>query len=90
MQEKLKEHGKLIRRVKRSLKKLNSGKDVRVIEVKPIPDILLVDFENKQIFAVEVSKVRQLKQKAPLYRKSDFKKVLFFQVKKDGFSVRKL
>lgn len=70
-------HEKMIQKAKRELKKKFSGKDVRVIVVRPIPDLVMVDFENKKVFGVEVSNTSQKSKKKINYRCSDFPETLF-------------
>jgi len=53
------------------------GKEVFV--VKRIPDLILIDFDKKEVCAVEVSSVNQKNCKSRGYDKSDFKKILLFK-----------
>lgn len=57
-----------------------AGKDVRAIIVPPIPDLFLVDFENRKVIGIEVTgrgDQRRIKEKN--YQGSDFDDFLMVQ-----------
>jgi len=77
-QKKIREHQKLIEKTKRIFK-LGHSEDMQIFEVRPIPDLIIVDFKRKEVISVECSFHNERLQKKPKYRKSDFKKVLFIK-----------
>jgi uncharacterized protein YuzE len=74
----------------------------RVIKlIKPIPDLILIDFENKRVLGVEMEKEKQttketkntIKRKTKSYKNSDFDSVvcvLFNIWNKDEIHLREL
>lgn len=59
----------------------------RIIAVSPIPDLILIDFETKEIFGVEIANSDQLHIKKLKYHKSDFDGFIYVRTK--GFGLKK-
>jgi hypothetical protein len=65
------------------LRKENVGKNMEFLEVRPIPDIIKVDWEKKEINAIEVSRTDQLSKKRISYKnRHDWNHVILIQVEK--------
>jgi len=65
------------------LKGKNAGKDIKILEVRPIPDIIMIDWEQKKLIAVEVSSSPQSTAKKLNYRNYDaWDRILLVRVKK--------
>jgi len=63
-------------------------KDAKIVVVSPIPDIIIVDFENKRLIAVEVSKFDEKIRKLNHYSKSDFKELILVRKNIKGRKVK--
>jgi hypothetical protein len=68
---KLREHRKGVLATVEALKKENIGKSIKILEVRPVPDILMVDWGQKKIIAVEFSRSNQLSEKKVSYESYD-------------------
>lgn len=61
--------GQIILKVER-LKEENVGKDIEFLTFPPIPDILQVDWEKRELTAWELSRVNQFSEKSRKYKNS--------------------
>jgi hypothetical protein len=77
------EHQKQVIATLEALKRANVGKNIKILEVRPIPDILMVDWDQKKIVAVEVSRPPQTTAKRLNYQNYDaWDRILLVRVKK--------
>jgi hypothetical protein len=74
------DHNELVIKAKEQL--LKDKIDIEAIIVNPLPDIILIDWKNRKISAVEVSHCEQEKEKTLNYCKSDFKSILFMKARR--------
>lgn len=81
MRNNYKEHEHSVERAKGRLTKRFSEKAVKIVKLRAIPDLILVDFENQQITAVEVSRGNQKRLKRKKYQHSDFDRILYMKVR---------
>jgi hypothetical protein len=85
-QQHLNQHTRMVNYAQRYLSK--KFKDAKIVVVSPIPDIIIVDFENKRLIAVEVSKFDEKIRKLDHYSKSDFKELILVRKNIKGRKVK--
>lgn len=81
-QEKIREHRQEVIATLQALKEENVGKDITIFEVRPVPDILMVDWEQKKIIATEVSKFSQHSEKTRKYEGTEWPRILLIKAEK--------
>lgn len=74
---KRKHHDIMVKNLKYHISELIRVNNGKYIFNKPIPDSIMVDFYNKKIYAIELSKRQSMTAKLKKYKNSDFDFVVF-------------